>query len=232
MVQDLKAGRIPPYISYSSFRTMVGHLKELGVPTQIDSSVLGNFSGTVKTQLLTALRFLGLVEQGGRTGPKLNGLAEAFQTPQWSPALTAVLREAYKPIVALDLKTATPNMVDKAFRDEYGATDQVRQKCITFFLHAAKDAAVGLSVHLTNKTRRPGKRGPRTPRVAAPPAEQEVTSVGQARRAGGAPSASAWTTALLEKFPAFDAAWPDDVKAKWFDGFERLMKAGNPGEES
>ncbi|MDD1677963.1 MAG: DUF5343 domain-containing protein [Methanomicrobiales archaeon] len=159
MVQDQKANRTPPYISYSTFRTMVGNLKEHGVPAQMDSSVLGNFSGTVKTQLLTAMRFLDLIEQGGKTGSKLNGLAEAFQTPQWGPTLAAVLRESYKPIVAHDLKTATPHMIDRAFRDEYGAADAVQKKCVTFFLHAAKDAAMGLSTHLSHKTRRPAKRG-------------------------------------------------------------------------
>jgi hypothetical protein len=29
---------------------------------------------------------------------------------------------------------------------------------------------------------------------------------------------------LLAKFPQFDPAWPDELKAKWFDGYERLLK--------
>ncbi|MFL6350824.1 MAG: hypothetical protein ACJ74Z_03105 [Bryobacteraceae bacterium] len=29
---------------------------------------------------------------------------------------------------------------------------------------------------------------------------------------------------LLAKFPEFDPAWTDDVKLKWFDAFDRLMK--------
>lgn len=28
---------------------------------------------------------------------------------------------------------------------------------------------------------------------------------------------------LLSKFPSFDPAWPDEVKIKWFDGFNELM---------
>lgn len=33
-----------------------------------------------------------------------------------------------------------------------------------------------------------------------------------------------WAEQLLAKFPQFDPAWPDEVKLKWFDGFDRLMK--------
>jgi len=33
-----------------------------------------------------------------------------------------------------------------------------------------------------------------------------------------------WAEMLLAKFPQFDPAWTDDVKLKWFDAFDRLMK--------
>jgi hypothetical protein len=32
-----------------------------------------------------------------------------------------------------------------------------------------------------------------------------------------------WQQLLLSKFPSFDPAWPDDVKTKWFEGFNQLM---------
>jgi len=31
---------------------------------------------------------------------------------------------------------------------------------------------------------------------------------------------------LLEKFPTFDPTWPDEIKAKWFEGYERLLGLG------
>lgn len=37
-------------------------------------------------------------------------------------------------------------------------------------------------------------------------------------------STAAWAELLLAKFPEFDPAWTDDVKLKWFDAFDRLMK--------
>ena len=29
---------------------------------------------------------------------------------------------------------------------------------------------------------------------------------------------------LLEKFPAFDPGWTEEIKSKWFDDFRELMK--------
>ena len=40
----------------------------------------------------------------------------------------------------------------------------------------------------------------------------------------GNKDANTWADLLLSKFPTFDPNWPDEVKLKWFDGFERLMK--------
>lgn len=31
---------------------------------------------------------------------------------------------------------------------------------------------------------------------------------------------------LLEKFPSFDPAWNDDLKLKWFEAFDELLKKG------
>jgi hypothetical protein len=37
-------------------------------------------------------------------------------------------------------------------------------------------------------------------------------------------STDEWAERLLSKFPEFDPGWADDVKLKWFDAFDRLMK--------
>jgi hypothetical protein len=50
------------------------------------------------------------------------------------------------------------------------------------------------------------------PSPAPPPGQSSNTST------------AAWADLLLAKFPEFDPAWPDEVKLKWFDAFDRLMK--------
>jgi hypothetical protein len=31
---------------------------------------------------------------------------------------------------------------------------------------------------------------------------------------------------VLEKFPTFDPTWSDDIKLKWFEAFDALLKRG------
>ena len=64
--EQSKSIRTPPYTSYRTFKTFIQDLHEHGVPSRIDRSVLTHFSGVVGTQLMHALRFLGLVEEQGR----------------------------------------------------------------------------------------------------------------------------------------------------------------------
>ena len=36
---------------------------------------------------------------------------------------------------------------------------------------------------------------------------------------------------LLEKFPEFDPEWSEEIQAKWFTGFEKLMKSTGEDKE-
>lgn len=40
----------------------------------------------------------------------------------------------------------------------------------------------------------------------------------------GSPSSDVYRTQLLAKFPEFDPSWPDEIKAKWFEGFSQFME--------
>ena len=63
--EQAKSARTPPYTSYRTFKTFIEDLRERGVPSRVDRSVLTRFSGVVGTQLMHALRFLGLIEDHG-----------------------------------------------------------------------------------------------------------------------------------------------------------------------
>ena len=52
---------IPPYVAYRTFRNFLVQLEKQGLPGRIDRSVLSHKSGTVQSQLLLALEFLGLI---------------------------------------------------------------------------------------------------------------------------------------------------------------------------
>ena len=145
MLERTRSSGAPPYTSYRTFKTFIEDLHAHGVPSRIDRSVLTRFSGVVGTQLMHALRFLGLIEDDGRPTERLKGLVKAHGTGSWPEKLLELLGHEYAPMFAIDLETATPSHFNEAFRKAFPAADAVVQKCVTFFLYAANDAGVRIS---------------------------------------------------------------------------------------
>jgi hypothetical protein len=224
----------PPYVSYPSLKTMVGGFKQNGLPGRIDRSVLGNFSGAVGGQLLTALKFLHLVGSDGEPTIALEVLIAAHGTDDWPAKLGEVIRAAYGPLFQLNLQTASPAQFNERFRAVYPMEGETFRKCLTFFLHAVTDAQIQVSPYiLKNKKPRTNGGGPRKPRVPRPsngsPQDQPSSEQGGVKKTSDNPKINEkadgddFRKKLLGKFPAFDPAWPDEIKAKWFQGFDQFM---------
>jgi hypothetical protein len=178
MLERTRSSGTPPYTSYRTFKTFIEDLHEHGVPSRIDRSVLTRFSGVVGTQLIHALRFLGLIEDHGRPTERLKELVSAHGAGHWPEKLLALLRQGYAPMFAIDLETATPSHFNEAFRRAFPAADAVVQKCVTFFLYAASDAGVKISSRVL-KGRKPRsltpRRKPAKPGFVHPPIKELET---------------------------------------------------------
>lgn len=215
--------RVPPYVAFSTFLTLLKELKDNGIPPQLDKSVLKRFAFGVQGQLKMALRSLGMLE-GDKPTPRLKAFVDAHETDQFGPLLLPVLKEVYPYVFALDLTSATPTMFGDAFKQQSGAKgEDGLRKCRSFFMHAAKVAGVEFGTRLATgsvprssngSTRRKPKAkvkdapgGGETP-TPTPTPQSESGILGQ----------------LLGKFPDFDPTWPDEIKAKWFAGFDQFMK--------
>jgi hypothetical protein len=171
MLERARSSGTPPYTSYRTFKTFIEDLHEQGVPSRIDRSVLTRFSGVVGSQLMHALRFLGLIEDDGRPTPRLGDLVKAHGAGRWPETFLEVLRREYGPMFAIDLETATPSHFNEAFRKAFPAADAVVQKCVTFFLYAAADAGIKISPRVLKgrKPRSPTLRKPSARRLFTPP---------------------------------------------------------------
>lgn len=235
-------GRLmPPYVSFQSVKTAIAQFKEHVVPDRIDRSVLSNFSGAVGGQILTAFRFLGLTDASGHSTDRLRALVGAYETDAWASVLNGVLAEAYQPLFELNLQSCSPSQFTEKFRMTYQGADEVIRKSITFFLNAASDAKIPISSFIM-KARKP-RSGPskRRPRAAfARGAEVILTDdLGEDDTESAPPHTpppalqnTGLLDKLMEKFPQLDPAWPDDVKAKWFDAFTRLMETADGSKGS
>lgn len=218
-------GRTPPYIPFQTLLTLLEELRTNGVPAQIDRSVLKRFSGATGTQLLGAVRSLGLVDTEDRPTPQLVAMVNA-EGEDLKPLLNNLLKNSYPYVFKLDLMTATPAMFAEAFKTNTGAKEDVLRKCRTFFIHAAKKADVPLGPRLQSGS------APRSPNGSG--VKRRVKGKGKEERAHGERADKDISTsnekpahlmgALLAKFPEFDPSWPDEIKTKWFEGFEQFMK--------
>ena len=214
----------PPYVSYKTFGSFMENLQQ-HLPTRIDRSYWGDmFSGSTGTQLMSAMRFLNLVDVNGRPTPHLKVLAPA--TGEHRAALMRqVANDAYAFVLKgnLDLQNATYAELEDTFKNTFRMKTDVCRKCIKFFTEYLKDSGIPLSPQITKKRKMPKsstttknttkKVGTRTNQnFLVPDVEDRI------------PEILPWHRMLVEKFPHFDPAWNDEIKKKWFEAYFELFK--------
>lgn len=149
---------VPPYIPLMTLENFAGKLKSTVVPPVIDSSLTQSMSGGMAGALMSALKFLGLIEANGKVREPLKKLVAAQGTEQWKSALASVVEPAYAEVIGdLDLLTATPAMLEECFRVRGKATGQVLEKSVRFYLAALAQMEQPISPLLSG--RRPRATG-------------------------------------------------------------------------
>jgi hypothetical protein len=224
-IRDKKT--LPPYVSYRTFRNFIDGL-ETGIPDRIDRSYWGDrYSGSSGTQLMTALRFLGLVDGTGIPTTRMRQLVSA-KGAQRSEILKQIGHTAFDFLSerSLDPRGATYSQLEEAFYNTYQVTGDVARKCIKFFISLENDAGVLLSPFIMKRTKtmRANTGRKKTATKAAPGTKGNAVAQPQE---SAVPVQATWYEMVLTKFPTFDPAWPDDVKLKWFEAFDTLLKRGS-----
>ncbi len=217
--------RLPPYVSYHTFRNFIDGMKQ-AIPARIDRSYWGDlYSGSNGTQAVAALRFLGLIDNNLAPAPQLKQLIQADSVVRTGMIQQLAIQNF--PFIlksnSIDPKTATFAQLEESFRSNFQLTPDVLRKCTKFFVEMATEGGIPLSQHIVKKsaltrtstgTKRTIRKmhGRTNKNVQIPQIMEEI------------PEQSSWDKLLLAKFPAFDPAWNDDVKLKWFDAFDELLK--------
>lgn len=226
LVIDRNKKRSPPYVSYRSFLTLLEDLQR-GLPARIDRSYWGDkFSGSTGTQLMSALRFLSLIDANGLPTVQLKDLATS-RGPHRSEILRKISQESFSFLMnnSFESEKATYAQLEEVFNDIYQVDRDVARKCIKFFIEIANDAGIPLSPFITKKSKSsrqsaitekiPKRAGIRTNQNIIVPQNLELI-----------PHQASWKELLLTKFPSFDPTWPNDVQLKWFEAFDELLKRG------
>jgi Family of unknown function (DUF5343) len=228
------AGKVTaPYVGFPTYKNMLSGFKENALPDRIDRSVLGKFSGIVGGQLLATLRFFDLIDQAGHPKPTLRVLVDAYGREEWSSVLAQHVRSAYSPLLSLKLESVSPAQFHETFRRSYAGEGDTSRKSISFFLSAAADAKIPISSYLLkNKKPRNGATKRKVKNAPSKPEAEQGSNNSKSKDFKPPPpppaddTSKTIATQLLEKFPTFDPTWPDPIKTKWFEGYERLLSMG------
>ncbi len=220
MDHESKDRLAPVYVPWRTFINFINALRETGLPSQINRSVMTNLSYSTQAQLLAAMRYLGLINTDGAPQPILARFVDTGEAEQ-AAIVGEILKNRYAFVfTALDLTRATMEELERRFK-EAGITGSTVGRAVGFFLGAAEAAGIQLSPHIKKSApssparRTNGRRRARSRLESLKPQETPPAAPAQA--------ASSLTEKLLEKFPQFDPSWPEEIKKQWFTGFGDLM---------
>jgi hypothetical protein len=142
-------GSVPVYLSFSTFRTAVQGLRAHGLPDTLDRTAWQSRSGAEQGQIISAFKFLKLIDEKGRTQPELKKLKDALENSiEEKQVLKNLLEKGYRKLFELDLATATPGQISDAI-GSYGIKGATRDRAVRFFLKAAAYCGIPLSTRLT-----------------------------------------------------------------------------------
>ncbi len=212
MVNERGRKRLPPYVSYRTLLNFIEPL-ERQMPARIDRSYWSDrLAGSTGTQLMGALRFLGLVDSDGVPTSQLRLLVSA-RGEKRAELLRQIATESYNFVLggSFDFHIATYAQLEEVFHRNFELADDVNRKCIKFFVTLASDAGIPLSTFITKRVRTlTAGAGTKAKRKSAK-SDRNLLIPHEI------------VDELTAKFPTFDPNWSDEVKLKWFDAFDKLL---------
>jgi hypothetical protein len=225
MAPEIARKGTPPYISPSTFRHLIEQLQK-NMPDRIDRSYLNTLhSGSTSTQVMSAMRYLNLVDVYDKPTHHLKLLVAAPTSEEKSKRLRDIAQNSYAFVLAsssVDIQAATYSQLEETFKDHCGVEGDVRRKCIKFFTSLADDAGIGLSPHVTKRIRM--ARGT----TASKPAVRKINSktikpVEIPQQVAQVPQHDMLMDKLLGKFPEMDITWSNEMKQLWLESFTQFM---------
>ncbi len=144
-----------PYASWKSFMTFLDLLAEMGLPQQVDRTVMSKMSGATQSNIRVALSFLKLTDSDGAPTDALRRLVGKHgDNEAWRVALRDVVLGAYEPVISdLSLENGTADQLWKCFRENGNVRGSTLSRAVRFYLAALGAAGVEHSRYFKAPTR-------------------------------------------------------------------------------
>lgn len=228
-------GRVaaPPYVSFKTFLGFLEWLENVVIPNRLDRSFWGErLSGASGTQLMTALRFLDLVDANNRPRPKLEELAKNAGRRR------AILREHLPKCYAsalrdINLDRASLGELEERFRT-YSIDGETLRKSLAFFINAYDYSNITLSPHITKKTRNTKKNNESKKRaqlIKKRPLEEELPRENKAQDRIQRYNIHASIHGLIEDLEDSGHRWTKEERERWMSTFIATVEYAYPIKE-
>ncbi len=137
----------PVYIPWKTFESYIISLKGTTIPHTLDGSVRPNsMAGGVWRQLISALRFLGLIDGENAVSGAMEALVLAHGTDQWQSAVKEHVLTSYDEIVGdLPIENATAAQLNTQFKNASPVEGQMLSKAVRFYIHSLDQCGVKYS---------------------------------------------------------------------------------------
>ncbi len=164
----------PPYTSFLTFQNFITWLETEGIPLKFDRSFWGTkYGGSVGMQLISGLRFLGLLKDDVPQ-PQLEEIIKTRQTDERNVLLNKMFRDSYLKVDFTTLERATPAMLNDMFK-AYDLDGSTLRKAVSFFINGCKAYNIPLSNSLKKKARNKAPMsGPKPVRKLEPERKSEI----------------------------------------------------------
>jgi len=218
--------KTPPYTSYRSFDKCIKALKAHPIPDRIDHSVMSDINYGTRMALVRTLKSLDLIDDDGIPTNRLNQFVQADAATR-KPILAQLLKDAFPYLWdgSFNLEEATSEQIAERIRNQGAVSGATLRKAKGFLVGGALAAGLTLSPQRSRRAASsangPVRRPKRVPRPRGGAGAGQLSPP-------GLPASDDPIGHLMNKFPTFDPAWPDDLKTKWFEGFGDLMKQVKP----
>ena len=224
----------PPYVSYLTFKNLLDWLGTEGVPLRFDRSFWSKrYSGSIGPQLMSGLRFLGLLIDDKPT-PLIESLVNANGEDR-KESLRDIYRKAYDTVNFDALPRATPAMLTEWF-GAYSIDGTTLRKAVSFFINALKDADEPLSNSLKKLARNkaggnstsgsPVSRKGRTkkdPPPKPPQGRDDETHKPETQVDSADAQTSLMLWGLFKRLPPPGSDFPSSRRTSWIDAAVTLF---------
>lgn len=233
----------PPYISFPTFfKTLLPWLESQGVPIRFDRSFWQQkFSGSTGPQLVSALRFLGLLK-GDVPQPDLDQLVKA-RGAERKALLKELIRKRYAAVNFEQLPRATPTVVTDWLKT-YPVEGDTLRKVESFFINACKEAEIELPSGVRKRARmrvsRPATASRGEKRAPKDRASLSDAQKGESKPPGGSSAItklggtavqdSLLLLGLFTRLPKPGSIWPQTERDAWIEAAKTVFRLEYKGE--